>query len=180
MQLSSLRGFHWLIIILLIIFNNYEILFQRVFRPRWTCIQCTMQTALANAFGNRSHPGTWQKWILLVFVPFLCVQLLFSGIRHTRFCSLFPPPCTCSPSFFPLSDMCVICFEASFGSPSSTLFLKLFFPVGWAWPSKNCILLKWSSICRLFLPTETFWGLPVDVPSLTGLQVFRRSHIKPD
>lgn len=31
MQLSSLRVFHWLIIILLIIFNNYEILFQRVF-----------------------------------------------------------------------------------------------------------------------------------------------------
>lgn len=160
MQLSSLRVFHWLIMfyflyLIILIIMKLVFNFQRVFRPRWTCIQCTMQTALADAFGQKP-PRDIQKWFLLVFVSFLCA-ILFSGIRHTRFCSLFPPtfqaPTKCVP-FIRLACISGLGLTASLFSSSlssSSLPFLIIFPVGSAWPSKKCNFQGELSLSSLFI-----------------------------
>lgn len=165
-------------------------LFSESFRPRWTCIQCTMQTALADAFGNRSHPGICKNDFpsLVSFVPFLCV-LLFSGIRHTRFCSLFPPPARAPPRHPMLLPALICACIRGLGlfcllppSHFSALFFNYFsLLVGFAWASKNAQHSSKGELVMssLFINCTLFEGFLL-MPSLTGLQVFRRTHIKPD
>lgn len=182
MQLISLRVFHWLIMFHFLFFNILIIMklvyiFQRVFRPRWTCIQCTMQTALADAFGHRSHPGTCKNDSFSFLFPF-CVRFYFRASDTHDFVHFFHPQSKRPPRMFsstalfaPISGLGL----AASHSPSSSTSLPflIIFPVGSAWSSKNAVF-RGSSVCRLFSTNACFWGLPVDaIP-------YWPSYIKPD
>lgn len=136
-----------------------RIFFQRVFRPRWTCIQCTMQTALRMHLDTEATPGYGENDSLLVFVLF---AVHFSGhIRHTQF-PIFPPAFPCSPSSPELASRRP---RPLSGFPFS-FFFNYFSLSACAWASKNVQFSRGSSTCRLFLINcTTFWGLPVDAIS---------------